>query len=44
MKFSVSFGGGLGGSNEENFCENPVRFSMNDSPIETAEYIWVNIK
>ena len=24
-------------------CENPVRFSLNDGPMETVEYMWVNI-
>ena len=24
-------------------CENPVRFSLNDGPVETVEYMWVNI-
>ena len=24
-------------------CENPVRFSLNDGPMETIEYMWVNI-
>ena len=24
-------------------CENPVRFSSNDGPMETVEYIWVLI-
>ena len=24
-------------------CENPVGLSMYDGPMETAEYIWVNI-
>ena len=23
--------------------ENPVRFSLNDGPMETVEYMWVNI-
>ena len=24
-------------------CENPLRFSLNDGPMETVEYKWVNI-
>ena len=24
-------------------CENPVRFSLNDGPTETVEYMWLNI-
>ena len=24
-------------------CENPVRFSSNDCPMETVKYVWVNI-
>ena len=24
-------------------CENPVRFSLNDGPMETVEYVGVNI-
>ena len=24
-------------------CENSVRFSLNDGPMETVEYMWVNI-
>ena len=24
-------------------CETPVRFSLNDCPMETVEYKWVNI-
>ena len=24
-------------------CQNPVRFSLNDCPMETVEYMWVNI-
>ena len=31
-------GGGGGGA-----CENPVRLSMYDNPMETVEYIWENI-
>ena len=27
----------------EGFCENPVGLSMYDGPMETVEYIWVNI-
>ena len=23
-------------------CENPMRFSLNDGPMETLEYMWVN--
>ena len=23
-------------------CKNPVRFSMQDGPMETVEYMWVN--
>ena len=32
-------GGGVGGG----VCENPVRFSLNDGPMGTVEYMWVNI-
>ena len=24
-------------------CENPVRFSLNNGPMETVEHMWVNI-
>ena len=24
-------------------CKNPVRLSMYDDPMETVEYMWVNI-
>ena len=34
----VLFGGKMGGD-----CENPVGLSMYDAPMETVEYIWVNI-
>ena len=27
----------------EGVCENPVRFSLNDCPMETVEYMRVNI-
>ena len=27
---------------EEGVCDN-LRFSLNDRPVETVEYIWVNI-
>ena len=25
-------------------CKNPMRFSMQDGPMETVEYMWVNIQ
>ena len=38
-KMSIEGGGGKGG-----LCENFVRFSLNnDGPMETVEYMWVNI-
>ena len=32
-----------GGGGWRGVCENPVRFSLNDGPMETVEYMWVNI-
>ena len=31
------------GSERKELCENPVRFSLNDGPMETVKYMWVNI-
>ena len=31
--------GGRGGG----VCENPVRFFLNDGPLKTVDYMWVNI-
>ena len=31
------------GSERKGLCENPVRFSLNDGPMETVKYMWVNI-
>ena len=27
----------------DEFSENPMRFSLNDGPMETVEYMWINI-
>ena len=39
----VGWLGGWVGAGGGEVCENPVRFSLNDGPRETVEYIWVNI-
>ena len=36
-------GGGGGGGGGGGVCENPVRFSLNDGPMEIVECMYVNI-